>query len=242
MSQEEDILKNLRQIIKEQGIDSFHLLEDLVPIEDQMDYFRHYDKVRVENASFDRDEEIVILFSSNQPLERKKKSLLRLASIPDVRAYRAIETYHSSPAEPELTNWSSMSLLGSRILLSSNLSGQQQIYISSGLGGADKRLRFFGLFATKNRAELTELQREIVEREFIFYFEKAGISIEKFEIKDNYFTILMLFPIDSDARRVISEALEEINKYGDFLNSKYLFTNVRILSDEQIEKMLAKEI
>lgn len=242
MNKEEDLLKNLRQIIKEQGIESFHLLEDLVPIEEQMEYFRQFDKVRVEKAAFDRDEEIVILFSSNQTVERKRESLLRLASIPDVRTYRAIETYNSSPSEPELTNWSSMSLLGSRILLSSNLSGQQQVYISSGLGGHDKKLRFFGLFVAKDRAPFTELQCQIIEREFRFQFEQGSIDIERLEIKGNYFTILMLFPIEADARVVINDALEEINKYGNFLDSKYLFTNVKILSEVEIQRALSDKL
>lgn len=240
MNQEDDLLKNLRQILNEQGIESFHVLEELVPVEEQMEYFRHFDKMRRENAAFDRDEEIVILFSSNQNVERKRKSLTRLASIPDVAAYRAIETYHSSPAEPELTNWSAMALLGSKIVLSSNLSGQQQIYISSGLGGLEKKLRFFGLFTTNERQPLSDLQKEIVEREFRFQLQQADIEIEKFKIKENYFTLLMLFPIDVDARLSINAAISEINQYGNFLETRFLFTNVKILTESEIKELLER--
>lgn len=240
MSQQDDLLKNLRQMLSEQGIESFHVLEDLVPIEEQMEYFRYFDQLRRESSPFVRDEEIGILFSADEPIERKKKSLLRLASIPDVGAYRAIETYHSSPLEPELFNWSSMSLVGSRIILSSDLSGQQQIYVSSGLGGHEKKLRFFGLFTTNNRQPLTDLQKEIVDREFRFQLQQAGVEIERFEMKDNYFTLLMLFPIDSDVRLSINDAINEINQYGNFLDPKFLFTNVKILSESEIDKLLKK--
>ena len=241
MSQQDDLLKNLRQTLSEQGIESFHVLEDLVPIEEQMEYFRYFDRLRRENSPFVRDEEIALLFSPDATVERKKKSLSRLASIPDVGAYRAIETYHSSPLEPELFNWSSMSLVGSRIILSSDLSGQQQIYVSSGLGGHEKKLRFFGLFTTNDRQSLTDLQKEIVEREFHFQLQQADVEIEKFEIKDNYFTLLMLFPIDSDVRTSINEAVNEINQYGNFLDPKFLFTNVRILTEGEIDKLLEKK-
>ena len=242
MSKEEDLLKNLRQMIKEQGIESFHLLEEFVPMEEQMEFFRKSDKSRRDVQSFDKDEEIVILFSSNQTIDRKKESLIRLSSIPDVNAYRAIETYHSSPQEPELYNWSTMALLGSKIILSSNLSGQQQIYISSGLGGLDKRLRFFGLFASSNREPFTELQQEIIDREFRFQLQQNNIDIEKFEIKDNHFTLLILFPIDAEARESINSTIEEINKYGNFLDTKYLFTNVKVLNDNDIQVYLNKSI
>lgn len=241
MSQQDDLLKNLRQTLSDQGIESFHVLEDLVPIEEQMEYFRYFDRMRRENSPFVRDEEIAILFSPDASVERKKKSLSRLASIPDVGAYRAIETYHSSPLESELFNWSSMSLVGSRIILSSDLSGQQQIYVSSGLGGQDKKLRFFALFTTNNRATLTDLQKEMVDREFRFQLQKAEVEIEKFEIKENYFTLLMLFPIDSDVRSSINAAVEEINQYGNFLDPKFLFTNVKILNESEIEKLLEKK-
>src|SRR5690606_18429017 len=99
---QEDLLAKLRQTLNEQGIDSFHILEDLVPLEEQMDYFRYFERLRSENNPFVRDEEIAILFSPDESIERKKRSLSLLASIPDVSADRSIETYHSSPLEPEL--------------------------------------------------------------------------------------------------------------------------------------------
>ncbi|MFY9515910.1 MAG: hypothetical protein WAP46_06300, partial [Dysgonamonadaceae bacterium] len=89
MNDQEDILGRLRQTLNEQGIDSFHILEELVPIEEQMEYFRYFERLRKENAPFVRDEEISILFSPDASVERKKRSLSLLASIPDVTAYRA---------------------------------------------------------------------------------------------------------------------------------------------------------
>lgn len=241
MSDHDDLLAKLRQTLNEQGIDSFHILEDLVPIEEQMEYFRYFDKLRNENSPFVRDEEVAILFSPDASIERKKRSLTLLASIPDVGAYRSIETYHSSPLEPELLHWSSMALVSSRIVLSSDLSGYQQVYISSGLGGQDKKLRFFALFTSGERQHFTDLQKEIVEREFNFQLNKAGVVIEKFEIKDNYFTLLMLFPFNKDLRSSLTDAVSECNQFGNFLDTKFLFTNVKILSEKEIEKLLEKK-
>src|SRR5690554_1800072 len=241
MSGHDNLLEKLRQTLDAQGIDSFHILEDLVPIDIQMDYFRYFDKLRKENPSFDRDEEVSILFSPDESIERKKRSLTLLASIPDVTAYRSIETYHSSPSDPELTHWSSMSLVSSRIILSSDLSGQQQIYISSGLGGHNKMLRFFSLFTTIDRQDLTDLQKEIVEREFTFHLKKTEVVIVKFEIKNNYFTILMLFSFDEDIKSKLNSAVQECNQFGNFLEPKFLFTNVKILNEKEIIALLNKK-
>lgn len=241
MSDHDDLLAKLRQTLNEQGIDSFHILEDLVPIEEQMEYFRYFDRLRRENSPFVRNDEVAILFSPNESVERKKRSLTLLASIPDVGAYRSIETYHSSPLEPELLHWSSMALVSSRIVLSSDLSGHQQVYISSGLGGQDKKLRFFALFTTNDRQYFTDLQKEMVEREFTFQLQKADVVIEKFEVRENYFTILMLFPFNKDIKSNLNAAVAECNQYGNFLDTKFLFTNVKVLSEKEIENILEKK-
>jgi hypothetical protein len=158
-----------------------------------------------------------------------------------VGAYRSIETYHSSPLEPELLHWSAMALISSRIVLSSDLSGQQQVYISSGLGGHEKKLRFFALFTTNERLEFTDLQKEIVEREFPFQLQKAEVVIEKLEIKERYFTILMLFPFDKDVKSSLNAAINECNQYGNFIDQKFLFTNVKVLNENEIELLLQKK-
>lgn len=238
----DNILGKLRRTLTEQGVDSFHILEELIPIEEQMEYFKYFEKLRNDDEPFLRDEEISILFSSEASLERKKKSLLRLSSIPDVGAYRAIETYQSNPLDIELKNWSSMALVSSRIILNSDLSGQQQIYISSGLGGHDKKLRFFALFTTVGQVELTDFQKEIAEREFKFQLHKSEVDIEKFEFSYNYFTILMLFPFDIDIKTNLTAAVTECNQYGNFIDTKYLFTNVKVLSKTDIEGLLANKI
>lgn len=227
-------------MIKEQGIDSFHLLEEYVPMEEQMEFFHKSEISRINVATFDKEEEVVKLFSPYEDKERKQESLLRLSSIADVDAYRTIEAFHKMSYNHELHNWATMALLNSKIVLSSTLSGQQQVYISSGLGGLNKRLRFFGLFASSDREPFTELQSKMIYREFLFQLSQNNIVIEKIDINENYFTILILFSIDEDARVTINSTIEEINKYGNFLDTKYLFTNTRVLDDDEIQKYLNK--
>lgn len=236
------ILDKFRTTINNRGIDSFHVLEELVPIEEQMEFFKFFDDLKLKGTKFVRDSEIEMLFSPDVSVERKKESLVLLSSIPDVKAYRALETYQSSPLEPELKNWSSIALLGSRIGLNRDLLGKPQIYISSGLGGHDKKMRFFTLFITREHENFTEVQKELVEREFKFQLEGADVEIETFEIKNNYFTILFLFPFKTDVRAILQSAIEECNQYGNFLDDKFLFTNVKVFSDIEIQKLLDNDL
>ena len=235
------ILDRLRTTINNQGIDSFHVLEELVPIEEQMEYFKYFDELIEKGRKFVPESEIEMLFSPDVTIERKKECIALLSSIPDVKAYRALETYQSDPLEPELKNWSSIALLGSRIGLDSDLSGKPQIYISTGLGGHDKKLRFYTLFTSSTREDFTDLQKQIVEREFRFQLESEDIDIEAFEIEKNFFTILLLFPFKIDVRAILQSAAEECNQYGNFLDERFLFTNVKVFSESEIQDFLNKQ-
>lgn len=59
-------------------------------------------------------------------------------------------------------------------------------------------------------------------------------------MKNKYFTFLMLFPFDRDVRSSLNAAITECNQYGDFLDLKFLFTNVKVLNEEEIENILQK--
>lgn len=233
-----NILNKLRTTINYNGIDSFHVLEELVPIEEQMEYFKYFDDLKERDVRFVPDSEIEILFSPDVTISRKKECIALLSSIPSVKAYRALETYQANPMEPELKNWSSIALLGSRISLDSDLSGKPQTYISSGLGGHDKKLRFFALFISPTREDFTDVQKEMIEREFRFQLEGDNVDIETFEVKANYFAILLLFPFKMDVRATLQSAIVECNQYGNFLDNKFLFTNVKVFSEDEIQKMI----
>jgi hypothetical protein len=51
----------------------------------------------------------------------------------------------------------------------------------------------------------------------------------------------MLFPFDKDVKSNLSAAIAECNQYGNFLDAKFLFTNVKVLSEKEIENILEKK-
>ncbi len=67
-------MAKLRETLEQQGIDSFHILEDLVPVEVQMEYFRYFERLRRENEPFMRDEEVALLPSKRTTAARLSPS------------------------------------------------------------------------------------------------------------------------------------------------------------------------
>lgn len=220
---------------------NFRVLEEIVPIEEQMHYFDYSKKVRNSKEYVNRDYLIARLFSPDSDVEDRRYCLVMLAGVVDIAAYRAIETYHSSPLDPELKNWSAMALTESRILIDSDLSGEQQIFVSTGLGGSNNSLRFFSIIASKDRVDFNDLQHEIIDREFRFELEHNQIAIEDFTIKENYARLMLLSDLKHDLRNILTKIIKECNELGDFLDEKFMLTNVKAFDDTEIERLLKKK-
>lgn len=238
MKRRDEIFNKLADLVKEDK-SHLHILEETIPVNEQFEYFNLSRQLREDSNEYvDRNELVSLLFTPGLDVDEKRKCLSLLAGMPDVAAYRAIETYHSSPLEPELTNWSAMALVESRILLTSDLTGEQQIFVSTGLGGRNGKLRYFFVVSSKDNLPFTGLQKEIIEREFHFQFEKLNIEFEKTENKEGYITYLVLAEINIDIKDTVDNIVNECNQYGNFIRTKTLITNTRILTDEEIEKNL----
>jgi hypothetical protein len=222
---------------------NLHILNEIVPIEVQMKYFQYSKHVQSDkqHTSLDRNYLIAKLFTPDLDVEDRRYYLSVLAGIIDVAAYRAIETYHSSPLEPELADWSAMALIESKVLLDAELSGEKQFFVSTGLGGHDGMLRFFAVIASANRDDFTILQQEILLRELRFAFEQHKIEPEDITVKGNYVKILLLCGLDYDARIIIENAIKECNELGNFVDSRFILTNIKKLDDSDIESMLEKK-
>ena len=127
------------------------VLEQRVPVEKQLQYFKFSDRLRKEAVPWtenDFEQFESDLYNPESTGEYKRRILSIFAVSKDVKSYRRLERYVQSP-DPELTDWAYMALMESRIMLESELSEEKQIYISTGLGGKGRKLRFYLLL---NRA------------------------------------------------------------------------------------------
>lgn len=241
MENYDDMLDQLKNSSGEMK-SNLHMLNEIVPVEEQMKYFQYskYIQAEKDKPNLDRNYLIARLFTPEVNIEDKKYYLSVLAGLVDVAAYRAIETYHKSPMEPELTNWSAMALVESKILLDSELSGEKQFFVSTGLGGRDGRLRHFSIVASANREMFTDFQRETLLRELQFSFEHDNIVVESIETKGNYIKMFILCDLNHNAAESLENAIKEANEFGNFVDTKFLMTNVKVLDDEEIMKLLKR--
>ena len=221
----------------------FHILENRVPVEQQMEYFNYSRKLRQRKHKIKESDYNLYrekLENVELPKEEKKKILTILALSAEVHAYRLLEHYMQQPDE-ELENWASMALMESRIAIESDLSGEKQIYISSGLGGKLGKMRFYVLISSASGAPFEDYQRKVIEKEFGYLMPQKDCEIERLTIKDSYLELVFLIPITADLRKILEILVSECNVYGNFLSQTFTVTNVKEFSQDEVNQILAKK-
>ena len=235
--EEEQFYNNIRKAIDDLP-ENYTILEEQIAVEIQMKYFEFAGKVRDLNISEEcfanRDE----LNSDDVSIDRKKEILCAIANLDKVEAYRSIEKFVQS-CEGEIRQWAVLALQESRMLLQSSLLDEQQVFISTGLGGKGKMLRYNVVFINKNQNELlNKTQQKLVKDELEYGIKTNQGEFETVDFMEGFSTSLIMLPLEADIRTILQSIVDECNQYGNFLEENMIVTNVKIMSRSEILQML----
>jgi hypothetical protein len=231
----ENIQDKLRQIFGK--IPDFSILEEKIDLDLQLEYFECS-----KNAKEKLDPDQVVgkkedIFNLELDKEIRKKRFAELASVEDVEVYRTIEKYVHLGIQ-DLRSWAILSLQESRMLLESGLLNENQVFLSTGLGGKEDKLRYFIVLLHKEKIRFTATQQQVVRNEFEIMLRQQEGEIEKISYYQKYAALLVLLPIDVAIRDTFKSAIRECNLYGDFLRENFIVTNVKELEIDEIEEFI----
>lgn len=218
----------------------FHILEQRVPVEYQAEYFKYSERIRREfgpEENLDLDYYAAILQDKTTSGLEKKRVLSILASSSRVEAYRIIEQYIGQPGQ-DFLDWAYMALMECRLTLESELSGERQIYVATGLGGKGSKLRFYVLLLSRGGKPFADYQKELMQKEFSYVMSCNDCEIERFTIEDRFAELVYLVPIKADIKSMLESAIRECNLYGNFLSKRLTITNAYELSREEVETII----
>lgn len=238
MEEHENLYEKIREILGGSP-GKLKILEHKIDMDLQMEYYDCSMRTREE-----RDEEWALdhmqyLSEPGYSGDVKKEILARLASTGKVECYRAIESYLQDALEP-LRSWALLALNESLMLLESKIMDENQVFISTGLGGKDEKLRYFAVLMSRTRLDLTPSQQMVIKNEFEYILKKFDAVVEESNFSGYLATMLLLLPMNHSLKSVFKEAIDECNRYGDFLNDDFIVTNVRVLSFGEIEQFLER--
>jgi hypothetical protein len=133
-----------------------------------------------------------------------------------------------------------MALMESRITLESELSGEKQIYISTGLGGKGEKLRFYVLILSSLEVPFLDYQCEVIEKEFRYTLSKNDCEVERLTIGDRYVELVFLIPVRADLKKILEDLIRECNLYGNFLSEIFTVTNVKELDQMEVNHIVER--
>jgi hypothetical protein len=235
--EEEQFYNNIKKALENLPA-NFIILEERIEIEVQMKYFEFTKALRERRISDECFENREQLFIADVPVERKKEILSAIATVDDVKAYRTLETFVKEN-EGEIKQWATLALQESRMLIQSSLLDEQQVFISTGLGGKGQKLRYYVVFINRTREDLlNDTQQKLVREELIYELKGYEGEFESMDFMEGFSTALVMLPLKVDIKNVFRKIIDECNQYGDFLEDDMIVTNVKVMSRSEIIQLL----
>lgn len=236
-----DALNNLSQYFSKDP-DVFSIFEEEIDIEVQKKFYDFLDILMKEYETKDNDslKDIDKLFDDNVSVNEKKKILVLLSNLYEVSAYRAIENFIEN-GDKNLNKWAVLAHQQSRMMLESSLMDKKSIFISTGLGGKDNKLRYFCVLFTQKISPLNDDEKDIVMKELTFGFNSNDSILETIEYTVGIITLKALIPINANIKEMFDNIIQEINCQGYILKDNMIITNVKALSIEEIDTLLQQK-
>ena len=218
---------------------SFNILEQQIDINLQMSYFDYSRRVKkgLIPRVVMRDSEKLFMEKADSDL--KKELLVKLASVEEVQAYRIIERFYDV-APDDLKEWAALAFKESKMMLESKFLDENQVLISTGLGGKGLKLRYFVVILGKLEKEFTQIQKKIISSEFRYILKLQNAEVENINFSGSISTIMAVVPIKIPVKSLFEKAIRECNTYGNFLKDNFILTNVKVLSFDEIRDFLKK--
>jgi hypothetical protein len=125
--------------------------------------------------------------------------------------------------------------------LQSSLLDEQQIFISTGLGGKGQKLRYFVVFLNNEGKELSGMQKKLLQDELKFVVEKNEGEVEEFTEMLDYSSAVVILPLKAALKDIFRGIIDECNQYGNFLQDDMVITNVKRLNPVEIVEILNQQ-
>ena len=221
-----------------------HVLEHQIPLEEQMDYFREskdWKELTKKEKFFDEskcEEWFDKVCLGEGDMEQQKTYIIRLANSRQPKAFTYLKQLTDICENPELKNWIYMAIIDIQMALESEMSGEKQVYVATGLGGKGEELLFCILLYSRTLKPFEAYQKDIVEREFNYVLLRENCDVDRIEVGEVSVKLMIYIPFRASIRHLMAKAIGSCNEYGDFLSEHYTITNVKELNEDEIKEAI----
>jgi hypothetical protein len=233
--EEENAFENFRDLLSKFN-GQLNLIDEQIDVDLQMEYFNLAAEIR---KSADKDTFLARkeeLFSLDD-FDEIKHMLIILASVDNIEAFRILERFVQNNPVGLVRQWALLAYHESKMRIESSLLDENQVFVSTGLGGKNSKLRFFiVLFSANKYNPFNDFQQKIIRTELTDNSTRFEIELEDLGFSGRFSTITALIPVNHIIDDVFSGIINECNQYGSFIHKNYLITNVKKMTMDEVEK------
>lgn len=172
-------------------------------------------------------------------IQNKRKRLVGLASLGTPEAIRILQRYQSF-APAVLYDWVYLALQECKLVFQASLMEEPPMFISTGLGGSGRKLRFFGALFSQGGGAFSGLQQKVIEGELVYMFNQFEGDLEYSAFTGSFVTYWGLVPLDVHLNEHIKATIDESNFLGASLRRDFVLTNVKKLTLPELNEILRR--
>lgn len=116
---------------------------------------------------------------------------------------------------------------------------KNQGFIMTGLGGVDRKLRYFVVIPSFVDVDLEANLENSFKDNFKNLFHENKSSVENLVIKKSHIEMMLLINMDYSVEEIVMAFIKEVNSENKLLTTNYFVTNTNKSSDEEIKNYVA---
>lgn len=237
MNEQEQLLQELRDIAKNHK-GRIRIVKTNVDANLQLEFYgmlQQFDSEETSDANLQELFAALNQADSNGNVKLQKQILAKITIDGSIEAFRFLEKYLDN-CNDNIKNWALLACQQCQMFLESNLLDEPTLFFASGLGGEENRFRYEIIFKN-NKDAFNDFQKKILTDEINYYFKKEDAICENIDFVDYYAICTALIPITSNIMQLISDILDEVNKYGNFVTEHFLVTNEKFIDRNDLESL-----
>lgn len=234
MDSQERVLHKMREIALTHP-EKIRIVETNVDADVQLEFYGLMQKAG-EDTSAPNLQNLFDKLESSDDFDTKKLLLVDIAATGELEAFRFLEKYLVD-CDESIRKWALLACQQCQMFLESSLMDESKIYVASGLGGKEHRLRYIFVLAGVKKEDFTDFHKKIIANEVDYFLKKADSISENLQYDFNYAICTALIPLSEDVVALVQSIIDEVNQYGSFITPSIFITNEKPVNKEMLDKM-----
>lgn len=133
-----------------------------------------------------------------------------------------------------------MARMGCRLNLIEDFTGDNMIFVASGLGGDGYRIRFNLVLLSCLDRPFSDFERGMIEKECRYHLERFSGQLDNLEIAHQYARLVFLLPVAESPGRFLEDLLASVNEFRPLVSCPDTISSEEYFSQERCIELVER--